>query len=229
MAILTVSDVEGLCLGEQTSESLRSLLRQAQSLAEGPEGAHRPLEKGVHREIITIGGNGVGRFTRLPIDATQSVTIEMRGHYRQLAFGVATGSAAWVTLAEDTDYQLDADTGEIRLVGLACSTYLGGLCGHAEPYGLARSRSRRMRRNGPKLQATYTTGWDFQSSSLDAAGMAIKDAVKALLELLPAANESMTTNSLLGMYSRQYDMKNIQAQMDRYLSVLQQWRPKEFA
>jgi hypothetical protein len=222
MSILTVLDVQDLCLGNQTASSLGNLLSQAQSLAEGPDGAHRCLEKKEHTEQLVVNSSGIARLSLLPLEVSENnpITISSRGVYLG-----DSASPEWIDL-DSSKYEVDIISGEIIFNPSVASSYLSQRIQSFSGASRYNLQPRRQRRVSPQIRAKYFSGWDFRSSDLDPVGVKIKEVIKTIALLLVQLNASQTAQGLAGIASKNWDMSNLQEQLKAQLLIMQQWRPR---
>lgn len=97
-------------------EALDGLIQRAQMLAEGPQGANRPLEITPFKEIVRMNVSlQTARLTFAPLALTPAPVVEARRKTHRDNFGRVHPTTAWVTLTEGEGYIIDEESGEIHL------------------------------------------------------------------------------------------------------------------
>jgi hypothetical protein len=223
--------------------SITAVCQQAQMIIEGPDGANRPLEIHEFTETPVLNGKGFCKLSRLPIIEGEDtpVTVAIRGQRMLASFGLPLSDNQWITLTEDSEYEVDYDLGEIRLLH-------GNFSGHYSSwssYGGRRSNysSRPFRRptqerQPAEMRITYTTGFDFQAASLSHEAQQIKYAAAGVAKLQQSPLISgLKQYNLNDFYSVTYGSDGAQmgatsqnrTLMQDLLMVVRKYRPREFA
>lgn len=242
MAILNVQD-----LAIYTPEldldpgALQAVIWKAEMLAQGPQGSQRPLSKQPFTETPRVGGNGIARLTRWPIDPDADFIVETR--YYATNRTVHSHSNDWVAI-EESEYTRDLELGEVSIHGLighaenTFSTLAGRGLNHPGISGY-RSRSAVATRQAyqPQVRVTYTAGFDFQANPLSEEAVQIKMAVASILSLQQSPLASgIKQHTLTDFYSTTTgaDVAQLTATsqgstlMSDYLAILRQYRAREF-
>lgn len=205
---------------------------KAQMIAEGPQGAHRPLEKTPFTETPRL-MNGIARLTRFPIDTTIALVVQTRGITR---FSV---NDTWQTIP-DTGYTLDAELGELRieqLFGTSESRFSLRGGGAYNNYPRQRGRGISFRSVGPEVRVTYTAGFDFQATPESHEVQQIKAALAAIVTLQTSnLSTGLKQETITDFKSETYgaDVAQLTATssgstlMQDNLAVFRQYRPREY-
>lgn len=222
--------------------AINAVILRAQTLAEGPQGAHRPLSKQEFAETPILGSNATLRLSRWPIDTNATVTVQVRrsnsGHN---AYAYDNN---WVTLASG-DYVLDEELGEIYIESLAGSgaassqfSLIGGLGNYPVAGHQAGSFRRRARPQPPRVKVTYTAGFDFQADPLSTDALRIKVAVAGIAAIQQSSlRKGLRQEVLTGFKSVTYDadVADLTAAqpgkglMHETLQILREYRSREGA
>lgn len=221
--------------------AISAAILRAEMLAEGPQGAHRPLSKQEFVESPPLGSNATLRLSRWPIDVNATITVEVRrsnsGH------NTYAYNNNWVALGIG-DYVIDPELGEIYIESLAGSgatsaqfSLIGGL-GNYPTSHQAGSFRRRARPQPPRVKVIYTAGFDFQANPLSADALKIKVAVAAIASVQQSAlSKGLRQEVLTGFKSVTYeaDIAQLTAArpseglMDENLAILREFRSREGA
>ena len=244
MAILTPADLAVLAPDLDVDPgSVNAIIQQAQMIAEGPDGACRPLEIQEFTETPVLNGRGFCKLSRLPILEGEAypVTVEIRGRRMLANFGLPLADNQWVSLSENSDYEVDYVLGEIRIL----HANAGGIDSTWSYYGGRRSiystrpfRRPTQERTAPEMRIKYTTGFDFQANPLSHDAQQIKYAVAAIAKLQqsPMASGikqynlndfySVTLGSDTASMLTSGEGKTL---LQDLLMVVKKYRPREFA
>lgn len=229
MAILSLQD---LAVYAPDVDADNGAILKAQMIAEGPNGAHRPLSKTSFTETPRL-TNGIARLTRFPIDTLVALVVQTRGTTR------FSTNDTWQTIPV-TDYTLDAELGELRIEHLFSSSESSfSLYGGGSTYNNYPRMSRRaQRRNtGPEVRVTYTAGFDFQATPETSEVQQIKSALAAIVGLQTSTlSTGLKQDTITDFRSQTYgaDVAQLTATgqgstlMGDYLAVFRQYRPKEY-
>lgn len=183
-----------------TGDALVGAILRAQSLAESNMGCDRPLEKTSFKEVCRVHSNRIARLTHAPIiDETSDFHIDARdGGYKD-GFGRIIPMRAWFPLVE-SDYALDANTGEISL-GLHLS----------------------------EIRATYASGFDFSLDTPDVRRIKSAVAA-ILNYQQSNAYQGLQEISVEGEYKLRYGSSNggVGTIPDVLLIPFRKYRPRSF-
>jgi len=244
VAILTPTDLALLAPDLETEPGqVNAIIQQAQMMVEGPNGANRPLEIQEFTETPVLNGRGYCKLSRLPILEGEAypVTVEIRGRRMLANFGIPLADNQWITLSENSDYEVDYVLGEIRIL----HANAGGIDSTWSYYGGRRSiystrpfRRPTEERTAPEMRIKYTTGFDFQSESLSHDGQQIKYATAAIAKLQQSPLASGLKQYMLNdFYSVTYSADSASMMtsgadktlLEDLLMVVKKYRPREFA
>ena len=166
MAILTTAELAIYAPGISATNAA-ALISQAQIVAEGPQGANRPLEKASVTEILKVRSGSIQSIylSRFPVDSTASKTFKVRLGNVRTRYHRAVPLGDWRTLSED-EYILDF-TGKLSL-NVGQSTFFRN-------YDVGQNRV-----VATEVEATYTGGLDFTESTSEIES--IKYALGQLIE-----------------------------------------------
>jgi hypothetical protein len=242
MAILTPTDLALLAPELDIDPgSILATVQQAQMMVEGPDGANRPLEIQEFTETPVLNGRGFCKLSRLPVIEGEEtpVTVAIRGQRMFAAFGFHTSNNQWFVL-DTTQYEVDYELGEIRLLGGNFS----GLASTFSSYGRRSNYSSRpfhrptQERQPAEMRITYTTGFDFQAANLSHEAQQIKYATAGIAKLQqsPLAT-GLKQYNMNDFYSVTYgaDTAGLTAAsqtstlMEDLLKIVKKYRPREFA
>ncbi len=243
MAILSIADLTTYAPElDLDPGAIQAAILKAEMLAQGPQGSQRPLSKQPFTETPRVGGNGIARLTRWPIDPDATFTVETRYYAtNRLAF---SHSNDWVAI-EESEYTRDLELGEVSIHGLighsehTFSTLAGRGLNHPGIGGY-RSRSAVATRQAyqPQVRVTYTAGFDFQANPLSEEALQIKAAVASILSLQQSPLASgVKQHALVDFYSTTTgaDVAQLTATapnttlMSDYLAIMRQYRAREYA
>jgi len=234
MAILTPTDLATLAPELDIDPgAINSVILTAQMIAEGPDGANRPLEKHIYTETPLLNSNGIVKLSRLPITDDTTPIVEIRGKRLLASFGLPVNDTEWITLVENSDYMFDAALGEVKLnranlSGVTSSSWAR----YGRHYGRPTQR-----REATELKVTYTTGFDFQANPLSYEAQQIKIAVIGVAKLQQSPMASgIKQYSVTGFYSVALASETAgitatsgdRTLMQDLLMVLRKYRPREF-
>jgi hypothetical protein len=244
MAILTPTDLALLAPDLDTDPGqVNAIIQQAQMIAEGPNGANRPLEIQEFIETPVLNGRGFCKLSRIPILEGESypVTVEIRGRRMLANFGLPLADNQWISLSENSDYEVDYQLGEIRIL----HANAGGIDSTWSYYGGRRSiystrpfRRPTEERTSPEMRIKYTTGFDFQANPIDPRAQEIKIAVAAIARLQQSSLASgLKQYQVTDFYSMTFSADSaamVASAADKtllqdILMVLKRYRPREFA
>lgn len=226
MAILSLQD---LAVYAPDVDADNGAILKAQMIAEGPNGAHRPLSKTSFTETPRL-TNGIARLARFPIDTSVALVVQTRGTTR---FSV---NDTWQTIPA-SDYALDAELGELRIEHLfgysesSFSVYGGGAAYNNYP------RRTQRRNTGPEVRVTYTAGFDFQATPETPEVQQIKAALAAIAGLQTSTlSTGLKQDTITDFRSQTYGAEVAQLTatgqastlMGDYLAVFRQYRPREY-
>jgi hypothetical protein len=254
LAILTPTDLALLAPELDVDPgSITAIIQQAQMMIEGPDGANRPLEIKEFTETPVLNGKGFCKLSRLPViegadtvvddvltvPNPTPVTVAIRGQRMLASFGFPLSDNQWVVLEEGSQYEVDYELGEIRLL----NGNFNGSNSSWSAYGRGRSSSRPFRRptqerQPPEMRITYTTGFDFQAANLSHEAQQIKYATAGIAKLQqsPLAT-GLKQYNMNDFYSVTYgaDSASLTASsqtrtlMQDLLMIVRKYRPREFA
>ncbi len=244
MAILTPTDLALLAPDlDADPGQVNAIIQQAQMIAEGPNGANRPLEIQAFTETPVLNGRGFCKLSRLPILEGNSypVSVEIRGRRMLASFGLPLADNQWITLSRNSDYEFDYQLGEIRLL----HANAGGIDSTWSYYGGRRSiystrpfRRPTEERTAPELRVKYTTGFDFQANPIDPRAQEIKVAVAAIARLQQSSLASgLKQYQVTDFYSMTFGADTAgmvvsgegKTLLEDVLMILKRYRPREFA
>ncbi|MFG6101194.1 hypothetical protein U2F10_03000 [Leptothoe sp. EHU-05/26/07-4] len=243
MAILSIQDLATYAPELDLDPGVaQGAILQAEMLAQGPQGSQRPLSKQPFVETPRVGGNGIARLTRWPIDPDADFTVETRYYAtNRIAY---SHSNDWVAI-EESEYTRDLELGEVSIHGLighaenTFSTLAGRGLNHPGIGGY-RSRSAVATRQAyqPQVRVAYTAGFDFQADPLSEDALQIKTAVAAILSLQQSPLASgLRQETLTDFKSVTYGSDTAQLTTTRqgstlmsdYLAIMRQYRAREYA
>lgn len=218
-----------------TGDALTSAIAIAQILAEGINGANRPLEITSISKVIRIPLNGRITLPIRPLLTDPAPVVQMRGSQLSSRFN-AYSDQEWETLAT-TDYVIDVDNAEIALLGLnrliRQDTFYTGFRRFHRPPTMPFPVS--------QAKIIYSSGFDFDDNSTEII------ALKTALANIVAARESPHVKGVksLEISDEEYKITYASASeyagisnkgggvngsiINEYLSIFHQYRPVEFA
>lgn len=238
MAILTIAERDTYLSEFSNSDdaALASAIAIAQGIAEGPQGANRPLDLSQVTEVLNIPSSNIILPSRLPISEDGPTTLQVRGR--------AVGSASfgrfdrnvtteWITIPAD-GFEIDYELGEIRITQLALS--------NSSSYpGSIYSRSHRPLSRVDNLQAriTYTAGFDFSDDS-NPVVVLLKRMLAAIVlyrDAASAALSGMKAYQVENFYKVDFSTDKATAltsaiassPMDEFLLIFRRFRPRGVA
>lgn len=191
MPLLTTADLAQLSVETLDLQNQQAGIYKAESLAQGPLGANRPLSKEQFTETPRASRDGIIRLSRWPIDTDSPVTVQVRGvpGHRQST----TDSLAFETL-DESEFTVDAELYQItipRLSGISRSNF-----SFSPSYGYRNSRNfhsytpRSHQCPTPfQVKVTYTAGFDFQAVPMSQPVLAMK---LALIEIIKLQSSSLS-------------------------------------
>lgn len=244
MAILTPTDLALLAPELDVDPgSITAIIQQAQMMVEGPDGANRPLEIQEFTETPVLNGKGFCKLSRLPIIEGEStpVTVAIRGQRMLASFGLPLSDNQWVVLTEGSEYEVDYDLGEIRLLYGNFNGYYSSWSaygGRRSNYTTRPFRRPTQERQPAEMRITYTTGFDFQAANLSHEAQQIKYATAGIAKLQqsPLAT-GLKQYNMTDFYSITYGADSAsmastsqsRTLMQDLLMIVKKYRPREFA
>lgn len=250
MAILTVEDKPLYFPSvELEGQALAALINQCQVIAEGSEGANRPLEMQKHVDVVTMHSSGLVMLPFIPIlttpTAPQAPAVELRwkapGGVNPY-YGSLYGSEEWQAI-QATEFELDYTRGELKLKGVPS---LANFISFMTPVlSMNRQHNYRQRALGknirPQVRVTYYSGFDFTNDE-DWHVKALKTALGGIVSIRGSNGavqslEGIKSFELDNFYSVSYGSENAldllttksgKNPMDDYLAIFRRYRPRSF-
>lgn len=221
--LLSPSDPLLSGLGLNSTE-LSSAIALAQAMAEGVNGAGRPLGKRALQSVIRL-TNGVGFVPVLPIDTDADFIVDYRvedllgrstfSSGNAFSFG-QLASTGWLRhghrgvdqweLMNESSYVLNPSSGEI-IVDLVQNV--------ATPLSQIPSA---------EIRVTYTGGFDFSAESDDPLVVQMRAALVSLIRSNTALDSGMSRFELDDFYNVTLDAKNVGSVQDNALSIFKSLR-----
>ena len=226
MAIVSVQELAS-AFPDLDLDNVQSSIMSAQILAEGINGANRPLEKTVYTETPRFNYEGIVRLARYPIDQSADLTVSIR-----------TNADQGFQLLDEASYVVDYELEQIQLINLPrlpASNFSVFRSSHFSNRNYLRRR--RTQTQGYEIKVTYTAGFDFFESPLSPEAQEIK---QALLEIVQLKNSQFSsglkqfnvTDFVSNTFSAELAKLAVTAPgntiLQDYLDVFKRYRPKEF-
>lgn len=212
MAILSLADLAIYAPTVTiTGPALTGAILRAQILAEGPMGAHRPLELQQFIETKRLNVKlGTCLLSYTPVAVVPAPVIEIRqGNYVD-SYGREHGITDWEVVSAN-GYQIDPETSTLNL-----------LLGSLDDYG------RLSARYPNEARLTYTSGFDFTLSTTKINE--IKAAVGAILEYTSAlGGQRQYTKSIKGLDEAvTFSGGSLADELEPWFLILKKYEPRGF-
>lgn len=199
-----------------TGFALVAAIRLAQSLAEGPRGANRPLELRQYKETKRLGRDSqTAIFSYFPALEMPAPLVEVRRRSSvSLEYGRVAGPSDWLPL-EQLDSVIDFEFGRLNL-------YSGSYAVHLPGYDGPGVSSRSKQWTWDECRITYSSGFDFATDTSPEA-----DEIRAVVGQILTFQQGGGLN--LSSYKSGEEQVQYRSQgdaLESFLETLQKWKPR---